>query len=61
MVDTNKTIILPIIRTLRPIKGHHKVAKQQPDPSTNITRAGDILMIPGDDGMVQHIRPINKL
>ena len=57
MVDTNKTIIILIIRTLRTSKDHHIVIEQQPEPSPN---ASEILLIPGDDDMVQHIIPINK-
>ena len=59
-VDTQKTIIITSIRTLRPSKDHHIVANQQPDPATNVTKASDIWMIPGDDEMFQHIIPLNK-
>ena len=55
-----KTIIIPLIRTLRPRKDHHTVIKQQPDPSPNVTKESEILLITGDDDMVQHISPINK-
>ena len=60
MVDTNKTIIIPSIRTQRPSKDHQTVFKQKPDSATNVTKASDIWMIPGDDDMIQHIRPLNK-
>ena len=45
---------------LRPSKDHQKVIDKQHDPSPNVTKASDILLIPGDDDMVQHINPINK-
>ena len=47
--DTDKTIIILIIRTLRPSKDHQTVIKQQPDPSPNVTDASEILLVPGDD------------
>ena len=50
-----------IIRTLRPIKDHKTVLEQQPDPSPNATKVNEIFMISGDNEMVQHIIPINKL
>ena len=43
-----------------PSKDHHTVVDQQPDSATNVTKSSDIWLIPGDDDMVQHIRPINK-
>ena len=46
---------------MRPIKDHQEVIEQQPDSSPNVTKSRDVLLIPGDDEMVQHIRPINKL
>ena len=48
------------MRTLRPSKDHHTGIDQQPGPPPNVTKASDILLIPGDDDMVQHIRLINK-
>ena len=48
------------MRTLRPSKDHHTGIDQQPGPPPNVTKASDILLIPGDDEMVQHIRPTNK-
>ena len=60
MVDTNKTIVILIIRTLITIRDHHTVIEQQPDQSPNVTKASKILLSPGDDDMVQHISPINK-
>ena len=53
-------ITILIIRTLIPSKYHHAVIKQQPDPSPNVTKESDILLITGYDDMVQHIRLINK-
>ena len=41
-----------IIRTLRPSKDHHTVTEEQPDPSLNVKKASDILLIPGYDEMV---------
>ena len=55
MVDTKKTIIILIISTIRPIKDHQKIINQQP-----VTKESDLLLITGDDEMVQHISPINK-
>ena len=55
-----KTIIILVIRTLRPSKDHQTVIEQQSDTSPNVTKASDILLIPGYDDMVQHIRLINK-
>ena len=43
-----------------PSKDHQTVVDQKPDPATNLTKASGIWMIPGDDEMVQNIRPINK-
>ena len=34
--------------------------KKQTDPSPNATKDSEILLIPGDDETIQHIRPINK-
>ena len=48
------------MRTRRPSKDHQTVAKQQPDPEINVTKASAIWLINGDDEMVQHIRPLNK-
>ena len=45
---------------LRPIKDHQTVFEKQPDPAKQLTKSSDIWIIPGDDEMVQHIRPINK-
>ena len=45
---------------LRPIKDHHTVIKQQLDTPPNATKSNDIFLIPGNDEIVQHIRPINK-
>ena len=45
---------------LRTSKDNQKVIKQQPDPSTNVTKASEIFLTLGDDEMVQHISPINK-
>ena len=59
-VDTNKTIITPIIRTLRPIKDHQTAIEQQSDPLSNVTKASDIFLTHGDYDIVQHIIPINK-
>ena len=53
-------MIILSIRTRRPIKYHQTVVEQQPDPATTVTKASDIWLIPGDDDMVQHIRPIKK-
>ena len=36
------------------------MVEQQTDTETNIIKASDIWMIPGDDEMVQHIIPLNK-
>ena len=36
------------------------MVEQQTDPETNVTKASDICIIPGDGDMVKHIRPINK-
>ena len=47
--------------TQRPSKDHQTVVKQQPDPETNLTKTNDIFLISGNDYMVKHIRPINKL
>ena len=33
---------------------------QTPDPSTNVTKASDILLMPGYDDMGKQIIPINK-
>ena len=44
----------------RPSKYHQTVVKHQPDPTTNVTKASEILMVPGDDEMVLHIIPIKK-
>ena len=60
MVDTNKTMIIPIIRMPRSIKYHQRVVEEKPDPSPNVTKASEILMITWDDYMVQNISPINK-
>ena len=60
MVDTKKTIIILIIRTLIPIRDHQTFIEQQPDQLPNVTKASDILLIPGYDDMVQHISYINK-
>ena len=46
---------------LRPSKDHQTVIEQQPDPSLNVTKERDLLIIPGDDDMLQHISTINKL
>ena len=53
-------MIITIIRILSPNKDHQAVFEQQPDPSPNVTKESDILLISGDDEMVQHIIPINK-
>ena len=53
-------MIILSIRTRRPIKYHQTVVEQQPDPATTVTKESDIWLIPGDDDMVQHIRPLNK-
>ena len=45
---------------LSPIKYHHTVIKQQLDTPPNATKSNDIFLIPGNDEIVQHIRPINK-
>ena len=55
-----KTIIISIIITLRPSKYHQTVIEQQPDTSPNVTKASEILLIPGGYDMFQHIIPINK-
>ena len=52
-----KKLIIPIISSLRPSKYHHTVIEQQHDPSPNVMKASDILLIPGDDDMVQYISP----
>ena len=59
-VDKKKITILPIISTLSPSKDHQKVIKKQPDPSPNITKSSEILLVPGDDEMIQYTIPINK-
>ena len=55
-----KTIIILIIKTLRPSKYHQTVIEQQPDTLPNVTKASDNFLIPGDDEIVQHIITINK-
>ena len=46
---------------LSPSKDHHTVIKQEPDPSPNLMKKSNILLIPGYDDIVEHIIPINKL
>ena len=36
------------------------MVEQQPDPAKNATKASDICLIPGDDDIVQHMRPLSK-
>ena len=55
-----KTKIIPIISILRPSKYNRTVIQQQPYPAKNVTKSSDIILIHGDDDMVQHIIPINK-
>ena len=43
-----------------PSKYHQQFIEKQPTPSPNIKKASDVLLIPGDDSMGQHISPINK-
>ena len=44
----------------RAIKDHQTVVDQQPDPETNVTKASENFLIPGDYDMVQHVRILKK-
>ena len=55
-----KTIILPIIRTLRPSKDQQTVIKQQHDSSTIVIKSSFIFLMSGDAEMGQHISSIDK-
>ena len=49
-----------IIRILRQSKDHQIVIEKKPDPSPNVSKESDTLMIPGNYETVQHNIPINK-
>ena len=59
LIKSPKKTIL-IIKTMIPSKDNQSVIDQQPDPSPNVMKTSDILLIPGDEEMAQYIIPINK-
>ena len=59
-ITPSAQLIWIIISTLRPSKGYQTGIDQQLDPSPNATKENNILMIPENYEMVQHISPINK-
>ena len=55
-----ETIVIPIMRTLRPSKKNQIVTKQQPAPSSTVIKSSGILPMSGKSDIGQHISPITK-
>ena len=59
LIET-KTIIIPIIRIMSPIKDQKTVIEKQTAPSPILLTANDIMIMHGEAKMGQHIILINK-